>query len=164
VAKFRNFIQPSKHQRMRREHLPIQAIPAWSKLNDVSFIDIGVQDLGADKGSGLVTTRALSSKDTYDIPTLLAIPHDLILSAEAIEEHAKVDQHFRELLEAAGGKVSFPFFLIRGILNPVLENASNENLVFERGCAFVLADADYDRCREWCWYPKPVDRVLQDAS
>jgi hypothetical protein len=94
---------------MRREHLPITAIPAWSKLNDVSFIDVSVQGLGDDKGSGLVTTRALSSIDTFDIPTLLVIPHDLVLSAEAIEEHAKVDQQFRELLEAAGGKVNSRF-------------------------------------------------------
>jgi len=91
---------------MRREQLPIAALPAWSKLNDVSLIDISIQDLGDSKGSGLVTSRALSSKNTYDIPTLLIIPHDLILSAEAIEEHAKVDQHFRELLKVAGGKVS----------------------------------------------------------
>ncbi|TVY93002.1 SET domain-containing protein [Lachnellula willkommii] len=89
---------------MHREQLPITALPAWSKLNDVSFIDISVQDLNGSKGSGLVTSRALSSKATYDIPTLLVIPHDLILSAEAIEEHAKVDQHFCELLEVAGGK------------------------------------------------------------
>ncbi|TVY31195.1 SET domain-containing protein [Lachnellula hyalina] len=89
---------------MRREQLPLTALPAWSKLNDVSFIDISVQELNDSKGSGLVTSRALSSKATYDIPTLLVVPHDLILSAEAIEEYAKVDQHFRELLEVAGGK------------------------------------------------------------
>jgi hypothetical protein len=94
---------------MRQEQLSLAALPAWSKLNDVSFIDISVQDLSDSKGSGLVTSRALSSKDTYDIPTLLVIPYDLILSAEAIEEHAKVDQHFRELLEVAGGKVCARF-------------------------------------------------------
>ena len=64
---------------MRREQLPIAALPAWSKLNDVSFIDISIQDFRDSKGSGLITSRALSSKDTYDIPTLLIIPHDLIL-------------------------------------------------------------------------------------
>lgn len=90
---------------MQREYLPITALPAWSKLNDVNFLDIKVQDLGGTKGFGLVTERALSSKDTFDIPTLLLVPRDLILSAEAIEEHAKVDQHFRQLLDAAGGKV-----------------------------------------------------------
>jgi len=94
---------------MRREQLPLTALPAWSKLNDVSFIDISVQELNDSKGSGLVTSRALSSKATYDIPTLLVVPHDLILSAEAIEEYAKVDQHFRELLKVAGGKVGACF-------------------------------------------------------
>jgi hypothetical protein len=92
---------------MRRSQLPITALPAWSKLNDASFIDIRVRDLGGTKGYGLATERVLGSKDTFDVPTLLIIPHDLILSAEAIEEHAKIDQHFKQLLEAAGGKVRF---------------------------------------------------------
>jgi len=90
---------------MRRSHLPITALPAWSKLNDASFIDICVKDLGEAKGFGLATERTLSSKDTFDVPSLLIVPHDLILSAEAVEEHAKVDHHFKQLLEAAGGKV-----------------------------------------------------------
>ena len=97
---------------MRRAQLPITALPAWSKLNDASFIDISVHDLGEEKGFGLATGRRLSSKETFDVPTLLAIPHDLILSAEAIEEYAKVDQHFKQLLEAAGGKVRRPIFLL----------------------------------------------------
>ncbi|KAJ3522396.1 hypothetical protein NM208_g12873 [Fusarium decemcellulare] len=33
---------------------------------------------------------------------LIRIPHDLVLSATAIEEYAKVDQNFRQLLDAAG--------------------------------------------------------------
>jgi hypothetical protein len=90
---------------MYREQLPITALLAWSKLNDVNFLDIKVQSLGASKGFGLVTERTLSAKDTFDIPALLIVPHDLILSAEAIEEHGKIDQHFRQLLDAAGGKV-----------------------------------------------------------
>jgi hypothetical protein len=73
-------------------------------LNDVTFLDTEVRDLGT-KGFGLVTQRALSSHDTFDTPTLLLVPHDLILSAEAIEEHAKVDHHFRGLLDAAGSHV-----------------------------------------------------------
>ncbi len=90
---------------MHLEQLPITALAPWSKLNDVNFLDIKVQHLGSSKGFGLVTERALSSKNTFDIPTLLIVPHDLILSAEAVEEHAKVDHHFRQLLEVAGGKV-----------------------------------------------------------
>jgi hypothetical protein len=90
---------------MRRTQLPISALPAWCKLNDVTFIDTTITNLGA-KGYGFVTERSLSSQNTFDIPALLLIPHDLILSAEAIEKHAKVDHHFRQLLDTAGGKVS----------------------------------------------------------
>jgi hypothetical protein len=90
---------------MRRQQLPITALPAWCKLNGVNFLDIKITDLEDPKGFGLVTERTLSSKDTFDIPTLLIIPHDLILNAEAVEEHAKVDHHFRQLLDVAGGKV-----------------------------------------------------------
>ena len=93
---------------MRRQHLPITSLPAWAKLNDVNLIDIQVQHLGSSKGFGLVTERLLTSEATFDTPTLLLVPPDLILSADAIEEHAKVDRHFRQLLDAAGGKVCAP--------------------------------------------------------
>jgi 16S rRNA G527 N7-methylase RsmG len=90
---------------MHISHLPITALPAWSKLNDVNFLDIRVQDLGNAKGFGLVTSRALSSKDTFDIPTLLEVPKELVLSAETVEEWGKVDGSLRQLLELVGGKV-----------------------------------------------------------
>ncbi|KAI9055571.1 hypothetical protein LZ554_000517 [Drepanopeziza brunnea f. sp. 'monogermtubi'] len=89
---------------MQITQLPISALPAWSKLNAVDFLDISVQDLGSSKGLGLVTSRALSSKNTFDIPTLLVVPNELVLSREAVGEWAKVDGHLRELLGAAGGK------------------------------------------------------------
>ncbi|CZT44243.1 related to SET domain protein [Rhynchosporium secalis] len=89
---------------MKIPHHPITALPAWSKLNDVDFLDIHVSDLGSSKGFGLVTSRALNSKEVYDAPTLLIVPKELVLSAEAVEEWAKVDTHFRELLGKAGGK------------------------------------------------------------
>lgn len=92
---------------MHHPHLPITALPAWSKLNDVNFLDISVQDLGSEKGYGLITSRALSSKEVFDVPTLLIVPHDLVLGAEVVEEHAKVDAHFKQVLELFGGKVGF---------------------------------------------------------
>ncbi|KAL2073420.1 hypothetical protein VTL71DRAFT_10744 [Oculimacula yallundae] len=89
---------------MQIPHLPITALPAWSKLNDVDFFDIHVSDLGSSKGFGLVTTRALNSKDVYDVPTLLAVPNELVLNYDAVDEWANVDDHFGELVEKAGGK------------------------------------------------------------
>lgn len=102
---------------MHRDQLPIAALAPWSKLNDVAFIDTSVQELGKSRGFGLLTNRALTSKDSFDIPTLLDVPHDLILSAEAIEEHVKVDQHFRELMEVTGGRVSIASFSSLGCGN-----------------------------------------------
>lgn len=91
---------------MRRSQLPISALPLWAKLNDCVFYDVCVKDFEG-KGLGFVAERALSSEEgNLDIPTLLHVPKDLVLSAEAVEEHAKVDKEFRELLNAAGGKVS----------------------------------------------------------
>ena len=93
---------------MRRAQLPFTALPAFYKLNSVSIFDLKVSDI-PESGLGLVTECALNSQDTFDIPTLLDIPHDLFLSAEFIEEHAKVDHHFHQLLDAAGGKVGTNF-------------------------------------------------------
>ncbi len=90
---------------MQIPHLPISALPAWSKLNDVNFLDILVEDLGSSKGFGIVTSRALTSKDVFDAPTLLVVPNEFVLSREAVEEWTKVDGHLRELLDRAGGKV-----------------------------------------------------------
>lgn len=89
---------------MRRTELSVSALPAWAKLNDVVFYDIGVKDIET-KGFGLVAERVLSSEEAFDVPALLRLPKDLVLSAETIQEHSKVDKHFRELLSAAGGVV-----------------------------------------------------------
>jgi hypothetical protein len=89
---------------MKPTHLPITALPAWSKLNDVTFLDIHVSSLSPSKGFGLVTERALSSENVVEKPTLMIVPKDLVLSEESVEEWAKVDGWFRELLGKAGGK------------------------------------------------------------
>lgn len=90
---------------MKRERLSIAALPAWCKLNNVSLQDVEIKDLGAS-GYGIVTNRTLSTEEeTFDVPALLRIPNELVLHRGTIDEHTKVDGHFRELLEAAGGKV-----------------------------------------------------------
>jgi hypothetical protein len=86
--------------------LPTTALPAWCKLNNVSFHDVSIKELGSS-GNGIVTDRTLSSEqETFDIPALMMIANELILCRGFIEEHARVDSHFRELLTLAGGKVS----------------------------------------------------------
>jgi hypothetical protein len=98
---------------MRRTQLPITALQAYAKLNDITFLGVGVLELGA-KGYGLAAERPLSSEHLADSTDLLRIPHGLILCTEALEEHAKFDQHFHQLLDAAGGKVNPQLSLTTG--------------------------------------------------
>jgi hypothetical protein len=144
---------------MRRTKLPISALPAWCKLNDLTFLDTAVTEI-AGKGFGLVTERRLSSQDTFDTPTLLLVPNDLVLSTSAIEEHAKVDHHFRQLLDAAGGKVCS-----RSVLE--VEMRADLCAVFEGRCFAVPAYAGHDWILgAWakCWLVESLDRVCEDAS
>lgn len=41
----------------------------------------------------------------FDVPRLMTVPHELVLGAEFVEEFAKVDGAFRELVRLVGGKV-----------------------------------------------------------
>ncbi len=87
---------------MSHSRLPIESIPAWLALNDVSFYDLRITSV-ADRGYGLVTERRLTTAgETFDTPSLVSIPHELILSAETVAQYAKEDRNFRLLLDAVG--------------------------------------------------------------
>lgn len=90
---------------MKRTQLPITALHAYAKINDISFQNVRVHNIGS-KGYGLAAERPLNSENTLDSVSLLHIPHALVLCAEAVEEHAKFDQHFRQLLDVTGRKVT----------------------------------------------------------
>lgn len=86
--------------------LPIDAFPTWAHLNHVRFTHGKLQDVGEGKGFGLVAASDLEGVEgTTD--AVLTIPHDLVLSAEVVEDYSKVDQNFKQLLEAAGRQVRF---------------------------------------------------------
>jgi uncharacterized membrane protein YidH (DUF202 family) len=93
---------------MKREYLPIEALPAWQRLNGivatgVAFQKLGSDEHGADKGSAIVATEAKSSSENDAIPQiLLQIPADLVLSLETVHNHAKSDRYLRDVLEAIG--------------------------------------------------------------
>lgn len=91
---------------MRRGHFSPNDLPAWCVLNDVTFIDVKVADISG-RGYGLVAERDLVNEDdNVELPTLLTVPRDLILSAEGVEEYAKENKNFRQLLDTAGHQVS----------------------------------------------------------
>lgn len=88
--------------------LPIDAFPAWAHLNDVRFAGVKLQHVGDGKGFGLLAESDISGAVTSSTDTaesVLEISHDLVLSAEAVDDYAKVDQNFKQLLEAAGRQV-----------------------------------------------------------
>ncbi len=85
--------------------LPIEDLPGWAHLNDVSFVDAKVANTEG-KGYGVVCDRDLNTTEaTPDAPALLTIPHDLVLNAAAVDEYAKEDKNFKQLLEAVGHRV-----------------------------------------------------------
>lgn len=49
--------------------------------------------------------REIPGQTKHNSTKLLQIPHDLVLSATAIEEYTKVDQNFRQLIDSAGHQV-----------------------------------------------------------
>ncbi|RYP53855.1 hypothetical protein DL768_001306 [Monosporascus sp. mg162] len=86
---------------MRRGHFPLEGLPAWCLLNDVTFADTKVQHIEG-RGYGLVAERELRTEDDNEALTILKVPRDLVLSSEGVEEYAKESKEFRQLLDAAG--------------------------------------------------------------
>ncbi|OHW94427.1 SET domain-containing protein, partial [Colletotrichum incanum] len=89
---------------MAASQLPLETLSTWAMFNDVDLVDVEAHEIPGC-GLGLVSNKDLSrEEETFDIPTLLRIPHELVLSAEAVENYAKVDKNFRQLLDVAGHK------------------------------------------------------------
>ncbi len=91
---------------MSYSQLPLKSLPAWLALNDISFYDVRIATV-ADRGYGLVTERKLTTAEkTFDTPSLLTIPHDLVLNAEAVAQYAKEDRNFKLLLDIVSDQTS----------------------------------------------------------
>lgn len=85
--------------------LPIEDLPAWARLNDVSFANAKVTNTEGT-GYGVVCDRDLNTTAaTPDVPALLTVPHDLVLNEAAVDEYAKEDKNFKLLLDAVGRRV-----------------------------------------------------------
>jgi hypothetical protein len=80
--------------------LDFSILKVSSRLNDVLFHDVECLSVEG-KGWGLVSTRDL----TDDLPTLLRIPHDLVLNKDAVEEYSNIFRQFKELYDAVGRQV-----------------------------------------------------------
>lgn len=86
---------------MKQASLPLQDLQTWCHFNDVQLLGASIEtnivsEDGTDKGGGLVAKAQYGSGEP-----LAAIPLDLVLSKERVEECAKADKDLRELIEAA---------------------------------------------------------------
>ncbi|KAI9759517.1 MAG: hypothetical protein M4579_002276 [Chaenotheca gracillima] len=88
---------------MKRETLPSSSLTPWSKLNDVTFNGVKII-YSEDKGFSVVVERSIPLESTVENERgpLMVVPFDLLLSAKAVEGHAKLDRDFGALFEAVG--------------------------------------------------------------
>lgn len=90
---------------MAASQLSLETLFTWAMFNNVDLVDVEAREIPGC-GLGLISNKDLSrDEEALETSTLLRIPHELVLSAEAVENYAKVDKNFRQLLDAAGHKV-----------------------------------------------------------
>lgn len=85
---------------MRYASIPPDQLQSWALLNDAELRGISIStsiitENGVNKGGGLLSTASHEFEET-----LLSIPHELILTKEAVMMCAKTDRHLRDLVEA----------------------------------------------------------------
>ncbi|RKF63578.1 SET domain-containing protein 8 [Erysiphe neolycopersici] len=115
---------------MNRQILPISALPAWAKLNNVAFKGAKVDYLGHSKCFGLIAENALVSKYADNVATLVVVPADIILSVKLVEEYAKLNYRFRELLGKAGGRSRREDIMLYLLMQLSIGPQSNEERKF----------------------------------
>jgi hypothetical protein len=87
---------------MPRPRLPLDSLPVWTSFNNGTLNNVAVE-IVPHKGSGLIAKKDSAG---FGVWPLISIPHSLVLNAEAVEEYAKEDKSFRQLLDVCGYKVS----------------------------------------------------------
>ena len=80
--------------------LPNGAFLPWASFNEVTF-DRTVPGSIPGRGGALLAKENLDADEDMS-NVLLTVPADLILSLERVQEHAKVDKDFREVIESLG--------------------------------------------------------------
>lgn len=109
---------------MKRQYLPIEAMPAWARFNGIKFDGVAIERFsstnedsdGTDKGAAVVTKgekfNGDPANDNNSSPeVLISVPPDMVLSPSLVESYSKSDRSLKEVLEAVGdyGKVCFVF-------------------------------------------------------
>lgn len=117
---------------MKRQYLPIEALPAWARLNGITCHGVAFErfrsaDDGADKGSAVIAKEAKYNGDPASEESrpeiLIRVPPDMVLSLALVDSYAKSDRYLREVLEAVGeyGRVRVSHSLFGFFFLPFIE-------------------------------------------
>ncbi|KAK5657346.1 hypothetical protein OQA88_3411 [Cercophora sp. LCS_1] len=113
---------------MAPQGLPIDDLPLWARLNNVTFTDIKVTN-SEGKGFGVISQKDITTTEDSPKPTILTVPHNLILNQAAVDEYAKEDRNFRQLHDTIGRKSPradiLLFLLVQSSTNPSHAGISN---------------------------------------
>lgn len=87
---------------MRHSSLPIEKLPVWANLNGIRLHGVTVEshivdEMGADKGGGLIAIQ-----DHEPGASLVTVPSELIVDKVSVESAAKIDPNLRQILDAVG--------------------------------------------------------------
>ncbi|POS85727.1 hypothetical protein EPUL_000913 [Erysiphe pulchra] len=115
---------------MNRQILPISALPAWARFNNVAFQNTKVDCIDSIKCFGLITEKTLGSNCANNVSTLVIVPSDLVLSVKLVEEYAKLNYHFHQLLEKAGGRSRREDIMLYLLMQLFIGSQSNEEKKF----------------------------------
>ncbi|KAH9826177.1 SET domain-containing protein 8-like [Teratosphaeria destructans] len=80
-----------------------EAVQTWAEINGVDFRQTK-PGTAVGRGGALLAKEDIAApkSDLENLPVLLTVPKELILSAERIREHSNIDQDLRQVLESIG--------------------------------------------------------------
>ncbi|KKA20475.1 SET domain protein, partial [Rasamsonia emersonii CBS 393.64] len=95
---------------LQRQYLPIEALPAWARLNGIICHGVAFECFqssdGTDKGSAVIAKEEKYNGDPASEDSrpeiLIRVPPDMVLSLELVDSYAKSDRYLREVLDAVG--------------------------------------------------------------
>lgn len=145
---------------LQRQYLPIEALPAWARLNGIICHGVAFECFqssdGTDKGSAVIAKEEKYNGDPASEDSrpeiLIRVPPDMVLSLELVDSYAKSDRYLREVLDAVGeyGRVRILLFFI-----PIFELFSCHLFIF---MAFLIS---VDSSRRYLDLPPAPNHLLQ---
>lgn len=89
-------------------HLDVHGVQKWATASGIKFTNASPAHIPG-RGIGLVADHSIISKRGQKPCQILELTEELVLSLEAVKQHASFDQDFREVLESLGefGRVGF---------------------------------------------------------